>query len=329
MITVIINNRYQWGARMLFASSPPAQRRFLVSRLLASAAIVLGPAGLQDHGARAAGIVVQAVASTNVYGDVIAQIGGRHVMVFSILSDPNTDPHTFESDTSDAAAVAKATLAVQNGIGYDSFIVKLEDASPNARRTVLDAGARLGYKTGDNPHIWYDPATMPRVAALIAAELSRQDPADKATFAANLRAFNASLKPWIDGIAALRRQYAGTPVAITEPVFAYEIQALGLTTLTPNSFALAIMQGNDPAPQDAQTEINLFSKNRVKVFFYNQQAVAPITVKLLGLARSHHIAIVGVYETKPRSKTYQQWMLAELQATKLALSRGISTEKLQ
>ena len=272
--------------------------------------------------------MIQAVASTNVYGAVIQQIGGTHVAVFSILSNPNADPHSYETGTADAAAVARATLAVQNGLGYDSFIVNLENASPRHDRTVIDAGARLGYKTGDNPHIWYSPSTMPRVAALIAAALSRQDPADAAVFAANLRAFDASLKPWIDGIAALRKQYAGTPVAVTEPVFGYAAQALGLQILTPSSFALAIMEGNDPSPQDAQSEIDLFTKNRVKVFFYNQQAVAPITVRLLGLAHAHHIAVVGVYETKPAARTYQQWMLAELQAVRLALSKGISTEKI-
>lgn len=303
--------------------------RCLVPRLLAVAALALGAVGLQSHTARAAGAVIQAVASTNVYGDVIEQIGGARVSVFSILSDPNTDPHSYESNTTDAAAVARATLVVQNGIGYDSFIAKLENASPNARRTVLDAGASLGYKTGDNPHIWYSPTTMPRVAALVAAALSRQDPAGAATFAANLRRFDATLKPWTNGIAALRKRYAGTPIAITEPVFSYEAQALGLKILTPNSFALAIMEGNDPSPQDAQLETNLFTANKVKAFFYNQQAVAPITVRLLGLARSHRIAIVGVYETKPSSRTYQQWMLAELQATRLALSKGISTEKIE
>jgi Zinc-uptake complex component A periplasmic len=155
---------------------------------------------------------------------------------------------------------------------------------------------------------------MPRVAALIAATLKLQDPVDASYFAANLRRFDAALTPWIDGIARVRTLYAGTPVAITEPVFGYEAQALGLRILTPPSFALAIMDGNDPSPQDTQTEISLFTAKRVKVFFYNQQAVAPITVRLLGLARSQHIAIVGVYETKPLAMTYQQWMLAELQA---------------
>jgi zinc/manganese transport system substrate-binding protein len=281
------------------------------------------------HDAQAGSRLIHAVSSTNVYADVISQIGGEHVAVFSILNNPDVDPHTYESNTTDASAVARATLVVQNGIGYDAFMTKLEDASPSVRRTVLDVAARLGYKQGANPHLWYNPTTMPRVAALITATLKLQDPVDASYFAANLRRFDAALTPWIDGIARVRKLYAGTPVAITEPVFGYEAQALGLRILTPPSFAMAIMDGIDPSPQDTQTEISLFTARRVKVFFYNQQAVAPITVRLLGLARSQHIAIVGVYETKPLSMTYQQWMLAELQATQRALSRGISTEHIQ
>jgi len=278
--------------------------------------------------AAAAGMVINVVASTNVYGDVVSQLGGSHVKVTGILSNPNTDPHTYESSTGDAGAVAKATLVVQNGIGYDDFMGKLEGASPNARRVVIDVGQTLGYKAGDNPHVWYSPTTMPRIAPLIVAALAKQDPADAVYFQANLRAFDASLEPWTNLIAQVKQRYSGTPIAITEPVFSFEAAAMGLRVLTPVSFAFAIMEGNDPSPQDVQVETDLFTGNKVKVFFYNQQAVAPITITLLGLARAHHIPIVGVYETKPLSKTYQQWMVAEAQATLKALASGVSTEQI-
>ncbi|MDB5073954.1 MAG: periplasmic solute binding protein [Chloroflexi bacterium] len=274
-------------------------------------------------------VVVNAVGSTNVYSDVIQQIGGTHVSVVGILSNPNGDPHIYESSTADAALVARATLVVQNGIGYDAFINKLEAASPNARRTMIDVGARLGYKNGDNPHLWYNPATMPKVAAFIAAELSRQDPADKRLFERNLRSFDNSLKPWATLMNTINSQYGGTPVAITEPVFGYALAAMGLDALTPPSFAQAIQQSNDPSPQDVQVMQVLLSQNKVRCFFYNQQVVAPITAKLLEMARAHHVPIVGVYETKPLHMQYQQWVLAEARATDRALSRHLSTEQLR
>jgi zinc/manganese transport system substrate-binding protein len=129
-------------------------------------------------------------------------------------------------------------------------------------------------------------------------------------------------------LAALKQRFAGTPVAVTEPVFGYALQAAGLSVLTPSSFQLAVMEGNDPAPQDVQIEENLLKQKKVRLFAYNQQAVALVTVRLLPLARAAHIPVVGVYETKPLSMSYQRWMVAEMDAVNLALSKGISTERL-
>ena len=277
----------------------------------------------------AAGTVIQVVASTNVYADVVAQLGGGHVRVIGILSNPNADPHSYESSTVDAAAVARATLVVRNGLGYDDFVGKLEDASPNPRRVTIDVGATLGYRTGDNPHLWYKPDTMARLAPLIVAALGRQDPADRSAFRANLSTFTASLRPWLSQIAAIKGRFGGTPVAVTEPVFDYAAQAAGLRILTPAPFQAAVMGGTDPAPQDVQRQKDLFSRRAIKAFFYNQQAVAPITVQLLDLARRYHVPVVGVYETKPSHRTYQQWMVAEMDAVGLALSRGVSTEQIR
>jgi zinc/manganese transport system substrate-binding protein len=297
-------------------------------RTLAVVVLLSTAWGAVPRRAAAAGTIINVVASTNVYADVIAQLGGSHVKVIGILSDPTADPHTYESSTVDAGAVAKATLVVQNGIGYDAFMNKLEGASPNSKRVMIDVGATLGYKDGDNPHLWYKPDTMPRIAPLIVAALTKQDPADKMTFQANLRAFTASLKPWLAQIADVKKQFAGSPVAVTEPVFDYAAKAAGLKILTPYTFQAAIMGGTDPSPQDVQLQKGLFSKKSIRVFFYNQQAVAPITVQLLGLAHSNHVPIVGVYETKPLHRTYQQWMMAEFTAVQLALSKGVSTQQI-
>lgn len=302
--------------------------RSAVAAVLAALVLIGGALNAPSPHALAARNVLNVVAATNVYADVVAQLGGSRVSVTGILSNPNTDPHTYESSTTDAAAVGAATLVVQNGIGYDDFMGKLESASPDAGRVVIDVGKTLGYKDGDNPHLWYKPDTMLRLAPLIVAALTRQDPAGKAAFASNLKTFLRSLQPWLAQIAAIKKRYGGTPVAVTEPVFDYAAQAAGLTILTPYTFQAAIMGGTDPSPQDVQRQKGFFSKKQIKAFFYNQQAVAPITVQLLSLARQHHIPVVGVYETRPLDKTYQQWMMAEMSAVQLALARGISTEQI-
>jgi zinc/manganese transport system substrate-binding protein len=272
---------------------------------------------------------ISAIGAENMYADVIAQIGGPYVTVTSILDNPNTDPHAYESSTADASAVGKADLIVQNGLGYDAFMDKLEAASPRTGRTVITVGDSLGFKTGDNPHLWYQPQTMPALARLITVQLSRRDPAHAAAFEANRTKFIASLKPWVAQIDALRHAFPAAPVAVTEPVFNYTADAIGLDIRTPTPFQLAIEEGNDPAPQDVAAVRTLLSTRAVRVFIYNQQTIEPTTSQLLDIAHRSHVPVVGVYETMPAGYTYARWMKAEVDAVGLALRRQRSTERLQ
>jgi zinc/manganese transport system substrate-binding protein len=271
---------------------------------------------------------IRVVAAENFYANVAAQIGGRYVSTLGIMNNPQVDPHTYESSPADANAVGAADVVIQNGLGYDAFMDKLEAASPNTARSVIDVGARLGYRVGYNWHLWYLPSTMPRVAALIADELARRDPAHRELFLARAHAFVRSLTPWTTLIARVRARFAGTPVATTEPLTDHFTDAAGLHVLTPATFEQAIQQGNDPSPQDVLVMRRLLSDRKVRVLLYDQQSVEPLTVQLLGLARAHHVPIVGMYETEPLSKSYQQWMLAEMSALERALSKGVSTERI-
>ena len=75
--------------------------------------MVLMPLAVAGFGVLAAGArahnssaVIQAVGAENEYANVIAQIGGRYVTVTAIMSNPNTDPHTFEASPSVARSVS-------------------------------------------------------------------------------------------------------------------------------------------------------------------------------------------------------------------------------
>ena len=152
--------------------------------------------------------VINAIGAENEYANVLGQIGGRYVHVSSILNNPNTDPHTFESSPSVAAEVSAAQLIVQNGVGYDTFMNKIESASPNSSRKVIVVQNLLGLPDRTpNPHLWYDPKTMPAVAKAMAADLAALQPAHAAYFQANLRRFDASLTPWLNAIAAFKAKY--------------------------------------------------------------------------------------------------------------------------
>jgi zinc/manganese transport system substrate-binding protein len=273
--------------------------------------------------------VIDAVGAENEYANVLTQIGGRYVSVSSILDNPNTDPHTFESSPSVAREVSAAELVVQNGLGYDDFMKKVESASPTSSRKVVVVQQLLGLPdTTPNPHLWYSPQTMPKVAAAVADDLSALQPQHASYFRANVQRFDAALSEWTNAIAAFRARYGGTAVATTEPVADDLLEAMGAVNLTPFQFQADIMNGVDPAPQDISLENGLFSNHRIKVFCYNSQVTSSLTVSIRDNARAAGVPVVGVYETMPRGYDYQSWMLAEVDAIEAAVVSAKSTEHL-
>jgi zinc/manganese transport system substrate-binding protein len=259
----------------------------------------------------------------NFYADLLSQVGGSRVQVTSFLNDPNADPHEFESSPQDAAIVADARLVIVNGLGYDAFMQRLLGASPNADRLVIDVQQLLGLGDDVNVHIWYDPATMPKVAAAAADALAKIEPANAAYFAAREQAYLASLKPIADKIAELKATHAGTPIAFTEDVAGYLTAAIGLDLKTPVGFMKAVEEGTDPAPADVAAERDLFTSKSVKVLLYNSQVTSPTTQQIHDLAQQNGIPIVGVAETiPPQYHSFAEWQLAQLDALGQALAEG-------
>lgn len=270
--------------------------------------------------------VLNAVGAESEYANVIQQIGGRYVHVTGIMSNPNIDPHTFEASSTDAELIYRASLVVQNGVGYDSFMNRLESATPNSHRTVVTAARVLGLPDSTaNPHLFYKPGAMAAVAARIEAVLAHKLPAHSAYFRGRLKAFDRGLNAWSAAMARVRKDFPGAPVAVTEPVADYMLQAAGLSIRTPWSFQEAIMNSVDPSPQAVQIEQNLIKDRRVRVLVYNQQVVDSTTETLLKLAKKSHVPVVGVYETMPSGHDYQQWMVDETEDVYKALKDGRSS----
>jgi zinc/manganese transport system substrate-binding protein len=302
-------------------------------RTLASvlAVMALAAAGCASTNASVtAKSVINAIGVENEYANVLSQIGGRYVHVSSILNNPNTDPHTFEASPSVAAEVSGARLIVQNGVGYDSWINKMESASPNPQRKVIIVQNLLGLPSNTpNPHLWYSPRTMPAAAKAMASALSALQPAHAAFFHANLEAFDRSLTPWLNAIAQFKAKYPGTTAATTEPVADYLLTAMGITNRTPFVFQADIMNGVDPSPQDIALEDGFFTQHKVSLFAYNQQVVDALTTSIRETALKAGVPVVGVYETMPTpGYDYQSWMLAEVKALEKAVTDKISTQKL-
>ncbi len=138
---------------------------------------------------------IAVVAAENFYGGVAQQIGTPHVAVTSILSNPDQDPHLFEVSPLTARALYAARIVVYNGIDYDPWMAKLSGATASHDRQIIVAADLVGRKTGDNPHIWYDPKTMPAVAGALAEALSAADPVHMSDYQQRLAVPEATGRP--------------------------------------------------------------------------------------------------------------------------------------
>ena len=262
---------------------------------------------------------IDIVAAENFYGDVAEQIGGPEVHVTSILTNPDEDPHLFEANPSTARQLADAKLVIYSGAGYDTWAGKLLAASKAPGRQVIDVAKLVHRKAGGNPHIWYDPPTMPALAKHLTDTLSGLDPSHSKDYAKRLALFAETMKRMDARVSELHRKYAGTVVTATEPVFGYMADALGLK-MRNDRFQLAVMNDTEPsAGEIAAFEKDLRTRT-VKVLFYNSQTSEALTERMRGIAKEAGVPIVGVTETEPPGKSYQEWMMSQLDALDQALA---------
>jgi zinc/manganese transport system substrate-binding protein len=266
---------------------------------------------------------VKVVAAENFWGNLAQLVGGDNVVVTSLISNPNADPHEFSSNTSDSLAVATAGLVIVNGAGYDDFMSKLLSASPSSHRQVLTVADILHVGGSDpNPHLWYDVPRLPSVVDAIATALSATDPTHAAAYRAGAKDTIRTLQPLERALATLRRLDAGTPVAYTERVPGYLLAAAHLTVVTPPGFARSIEDGTDPSFADIAAMRNVITQHRAKVLIYNSQATSPVTQQLRTLANANGIPVVPVTETMPDSASFESWQLSQLRALATALSHA-------
>jgi len=276
--------------------------------------------GSRSVSGAADGNIIKIVAAEDFYGNIAQQLGGDKVSVTSILSDPNVDPHEYESSVQDGIAITSANIVIENGLQYDAWMDKLIGASPSSNRIIITAGTVAPDLLPQNPHVWYGIDNISAIAQAITNALIKTDPADAGLFQSNLATFNDSLAPITAKMSEIKAQYAGTPVGLTETIYLYQTGSMGLDVLTPIAFERAIAEGNDPSAQDVNTTDQQITGKKIKVLIYNSQTVTPITTNLQSAAQANGIPVVPVTETMPTSDTYQSWMMAELNALESALA---------
>jgi zinc/manganese transport system substrate-binding protein len=269
------------------------------------------------------GSQVRAVTSTNVYADLVSQIGGDHVSVTAFISNPDADPHSYEASAQNLLALSKASLVIENGGGYDDFMTTMYRAG-HSKAKVLNAVDLSGDSAAPggepNEHVWYDFSAMDTLIGHIAAALSDSAPADKAAFTANASALRARIGTLKATEAAIRSRYAGRGVAITEPVPLYLLQACGLVNRTSQAFSKAVEEDGDVSPRVLADTLALFNDKQVSLLAYNEQTTGATTARVLAAAKANSIPVVPVTETLPSGKNYVSWMADTLSAVQTALT---------
>jgi zinc/manganese transport system substrate-binding protein len=297
--------------------------RAAASATAVAAAIALTSAACStaDGAVGASSRVIEVVAAENFWGSIAQQVGGAHVHVVSIVTNPNADPHSYEPTAGDARVIAGAKLVIENGIGYDPWIARLL-AADDGGQTVLNVGTVVGVTDGGNPHRWYNPADVRTVINQLTADYSALDPANRPYFAAQRARFDRTgLRRYHELITAIRRKFNGTPVGASESIFAMLAPALGLRLITPYSFLKAISEGGEVSAADKLTIDRQITHHLIKIYVYNSQNLTPDVRSQLSEARAAHMPVTTITETlTPPQDSYQAWQVRELTGIQAALA---------
>jgi zinc/manganese transport system substrate-binding protein len=265
---------------------------------------------------------INVVAGENFWGSLVSQVGGNKVSVFSIVSDPNADPHEYESNANDARKVNQASYVIENGAGYDDWLGKLISANPSSQRKLLNVADLVGVKSGGNPHLWYSPTFVNKTVKQMELNLISIKPADKSYFEGQYNDLVKKLSVYQNQIKSIKRSYGGTKVAATEDIFYYLAQASGLNLISPGAFTEAVAEGNDPPADSVVTFQNQIKDRQPKLLVYNVQTVTPLTTSIRAQAKAQAIPVIGVSETiQPPTLSFENWMSQEVSNLNQALKQ--------
>jgi zinc/manganese transport system substrate-binding protein len=267
---------------------------------------------------------IAVVTAENFWGSIAAQLGGAHVTVRSIVSSPNTDPHSYEPTPADGRALATAQYVIANGVGYDPWVAKLVAANPVPARSVLTVGDLVAVKEGGNPHRWYSPDDVHRVIEQITADYKRIDPADAGYFDQQKQAYEThGLARYNQLIAEIKSRYGGTPIGASESIVTPLAEGLGLKMASPEAFLDAVSEGTDPTAADKVTVDQQIRTKQIRIFVFNSQNSTPDVAVLVTAAKAQGIPVARVTETlEPASASFQDWQVDQLQGIEQALSQA-------
>ena len=325
-----------------------ASALLMTSALLTGCATSNNSSGGSGGGSNTAKVKV--VTSTDVYADLVKQVGGDNVDVHAFVSSTATDPHSYEASASDKLQIKDAKLAVVNGGGYDYFLEK--DAGQNNQKVVnavktsgklsdADYDHLIEHHSGGeghvhnlgseaeeggghehahefNEHLWYDFDTVKKVTNKIADDLAEIDSSHADQYRENAKKLTGE----IDSLEESAKKISGKgkKYIATEPVPDYLISSTGAENSTPAEFAEAVEEGKDVPAITLQETKDLVTEKKVNLVAYNSQTETSQTKEVLQSAKDSGVANVSFTETLPENTKYVDWMKSNVSNLEKALS---------
>lgn len=292
---------------------PYFKSRILVFISLVAVILGLGACGRQSARQTSTSKPIHVVASLDFYGEVARAVLGDHGQVNTIIKSSSVDPHDYEPTPQVAATVSQANVVLANGLGYDAWLQKLVKSNGKDGVQNIRVGEDVMHqKMGANEHIWYNPDTMTTLANSLAKRFGKLAPKYRQAYQRNAKAYITSLAPLQKQIASLKKHRGSQPVAASEPVFDYALDALGYQR-TAKDFELAVENGTDPAPKTIRDLQSAIKTRRLAFFVNNPQASSKTVTSMVTLAKSADVPVLNVTETLPKGKTYLSWMQDQYQ----------------
>jgi zinc/manganese transport system substrate-binding protein len=262
---------------------------------------------------------VPVVVSVDQWGDIVRQLAGDCGVVTTVFKSTSADPHDYEPTPADIATFSGARLVVVNGLDYDPWADKAI-ATLDPKPAVVNGGKVVHLVDGDNPHIWYGPDHVDKVADAVTAELARLAPRDASYFDRRQATWRASMAPYDAAIARIRPEAAGKTYGATEGIFDDMADALGLRNRTPAGYARATANESDPAPGDVNDFEQALAHHKMAVLIYNSQTQGAIPEQVRAKAEAAKVPVVDVTESVPsKFSTFEAWQVSQLQELAKAL----------
>jgi len=170
------------------------------------------------------------------WGALAYQLVGADAKVVSLLTDPNADPHEHEATISDAASVAQASVVLENGAGYDTWLEQLVSAQ-GSKAAVINVGKLMNVASVRTPFVLQPLAAIKFVKALTKLLAHRRGYANIEVRSTKLLAQLNAIQSSVESMAT---RCDHVKVAATEDVTSYLLEDARLDIVTPEALRLAV-----------------------------------------------------------------------------------------